>query len=33
MPENHGAIGDLTKVPSTVDYWVKSDVLSVLLKY
>jgi len=33
MPENHGATGDLTKVPSTVDYWVKSDVLSALLKY
>jgi mannan endo-1,4-beta-mannosidase len=33
MPEHHGAGGDLTKVPSSVDYWVKSDVLSVLLKY
>lgn len=33
MPELHDATGDLTKLPQCVDYWVRSDVAAVLLKY
>ncbi len=33
MIEHHSATGDLTKVPEVVDYWVQSDVVSVLKKH
>jgi mannan endo-1,4-beta-mannosidase len=33
MPELHGATGDLSKLPSQVDYWVRSDVVAVIKKY
>jgi mannan endo-1,4-beta-mannosidase len=33
MVEHHGATGDLTKVPSVVDYWTQTDVVAVLKKH
>jgi mannan endo-1,4-beta-mannosidase len=33
MPEHHGATGDLSRLPSTVDYWTRSDVVNVLKKH
>jgi mannan endo-1,4-beta-mannosidase len=33
MVENHDATGDLTKVAAVVDYWTRSDIVSVLKKY
>ena len=33
MVEHHSATGDLSKLPSTVDYWTSPDVLAVLKKY
>jgi mannan endo-1,4-beta-mannosidase len=31
--EHHGATGDLSKLPETVDYWTGSDVVAVLAKH
>ena len=31
--EHHGATGDLSRVPSVVDYWTRPDVLAVLKKH
>ena len=33
MIEHHGATGDLSKVPAVVDYWTRSDVVSVVKKH
>lgn len=33
MVEHHSATGDLSLLPSTVDYWTSPDVLAVLKKY
>jgi mannan endo-1,4-beta-mannosidase len=33
MVENHDATGDIYKVRGTVDYWTRSDIVSVLKKY
>jgi mannan endo-1,4-beta-mannosidase len=33
MVEHHSATGDLSKVPSVVDYWVRDDVVTVLAKH
>jgi mannan endo-1,4-beta-mannosidase len=33
MVEHHGATGDLSAVPTVVDYWMQPDVLAVLEKH
>jgi mannan endo-1,4-beta-mannosidase len=33
MPEHHAATGDLSKVPDVVDYWTRSDVVTVLKRH
>jgi mannan endo-1,4-beta-mannosidase len=33
MPEHHGATGDLSKVPNVVNYWTRSDVVTVLKRH
>lgn len=33
MVEHHSATGDLSLLPSTVDYWTSPDVLAILKKY
>lgn len=33
MVEHHGATGDLSKLPTVVDYWVQEDVVAVLKKH
>jgi mannan endo-1,4-beta-mannosidase len=33
MPEHHAATGDLSKVPNVVDYWTRSDVVTVLKRH
>lgn len=33
MIEHHGATGDLTLIPTVVDYWVQPDVVAVIKKH
>jgi len=33
LVENHDATGDLTLLPSAVDYWVRPEIVAVLQKY
>jgi mannan endo-1,4-beta-mannosidase len=33
MPEHHAATGDLSKIPNVVDYWTRSDVVTVLKRH
>ncbi len=33
MPEHHAATGDLSKVPDVVNYWTRSDVVTVLKRH
>jgi mannan endo-1,4-beta-mannosidase len=33
MPEHHGATGDLSKLPTAVNYWTRADVVTVLKRH